>query len=170
MAKRFVLVLVVLVALLLTACSSESKDTAKDYMEAVLKGNQDKALELACESFQDQTESLLAYYPAAYPFLDTDSIDLKYDVGKGNNQKEIIVTGSFKYGADKNAANYSQEDQKEFELIEKDQTRIVLWMAKVGDDWCVSDKSEFGGVEFAAGEASEEPAAEPTAEATEAAE
>jgi hypothetical protein len=136
MSKRFGLVLAALlvVSALLAACSSESRDTAEDYMKALLRGDQAKAQELACESFKDQTAALGEAY-AAQGVL-KDKIDLKFDVGKGQNREEIIVTGAYKYG--------DTNDPMEFELTEKNNSRVVLWMKKSGSKWCVSEESEFG--------------------------
>jgi hypothetical protein len=166
MSKRFGFVLVALVVLsaLLTACSAESRDTAEDYMNALLKGETDKAVELACESFKDETAALADSY-AAQGIL-ADEIDLKFDVGKGQNNEEIIVTGAYQYG--------DEADPTEFELTEHDGTRIVLWLEESDGDWCVTDESEFGTLEVSAPEATEEAAPEATEEpaptATEAAE
>lgn len=173
MSKRFGLVLMVMLIapVLLAACGAESKDTAEEYMNAVLKGDEDKALELACESFKDETQALIAYFGQEFPFFDEKSIDLKYDVGKGNNAKEIIVTGSFKYGVDKDDPKLKSDPQREYVISERDGTRIVLWMEEKNGDWCVTDASEFGGIELAAapGEAGpeEEAAPEATQEAAE---
>ncbi len=136
MSKRFGLVLAALlvVSALLAACSTESRDAAEDYMKALLRGDQAKAQELACESFKDQTAALGEAY-AALGIL-KDKIDLKFDVGKGQNREEIIVTGAYKYG--------DSTDPKEFELTEKNKSRVVLWMKKSGGKWCVSEKSVFG--------------------------
>ncbi|MBI5957700.1 MAG: PT domain-containing protein [Chloroflexi bacterium] len=162
MIKKYALILVALlvVPMLLTACSTESRDAAEDYMNALLKGEDEKALGLACESFQEGTQTLLDAYKAQGVI--SDSVDLKFDLGKGNNQKEIIVTGSFEY---RDPALSSEIEAVEFELTEKLGTRIVLEMKEEGDDWCVSEKSEFG-TGVTEGEA-EEPVVEPTVEPTE---
>jgi hypothetical protein len=159
MSKKFALIVVVLmvVPLLLTACSTKSRDDAEKYMNALLKGENEKALGLACESFKPQTEALLAYYKAQN--IDAKSLDLKFDIGKGGNNKEIIVTGSYKYYGDQTIVALEQE------LTEKNESRIVLQMKKDGDNWCVSDKSKFG-TELDALIAVPAPTVEPTAEPT----
>jgi hypothetical protein len=168
MRKRLALALVALLVtpLLLTACSTASRDTAKDYLNALLKGDDEKALGLACDSFKAGTQSLLAWYKQQG--VDEKSVDLQFDIGKGGNSKEIIVTGSYQYG-DPNFL-------REYDLKEKDDTRIVLLMQKTGGKWCVTDKSKFGGeidavlagapAEQSATQPTEQPTAEPTAEPT----
>ena len=174
MTKRSSLILVVLllvVPTLLTACSTESRDAAEDYMEAVLKGDEAKATANACEDHQDNTIALIEFYDATYENI--VELDLKYDLGKGNNQKEVIVTGSFKYiktvdltdlGVDVAAFgdewfsiddlddedyDIDEDEYKEIELAENENTRIVLEMKEEGDDWCVSAESEFEGTVLA---------------------
>lgn len=155
MTKRFALVLVALlvVPMLLTACGSESRDTAEDYINALLKGDVQKAQDLACESFKDETAALAGLYAAQA--IDKDSLDLKFDVGKGQNQEEIIVTGSYNYGP--------ADNLKEYVLSERNLTRIVLWMEESDGEWCVTDRSVFEGMEPE--EASEPAATEEPAEA-----
>lgn len=164
MSKKFALILVVLliVPLLLSACSTKSRDNARDYMNAVLKGDDQKAQKLACTSYQSQTTALLAWYKSQK--VDTNNIDLKFDIGKGNNQNEIIVTGSYKYG--------EKDLLREWELSENKDTRIVLWMKKESGNWCVSDKTKLGKeldaiVAQPAATPTAEPTAEPTAQPTE---
>jgi len=160
MTKRLALVLVALLitSLLLTACSNASRNAAKDYMNALLKGDDAKALGLACDSFNAKTQTLLAWYKQQ--LIDEKSVDLQYDIGKGGNTKEIIVTGSYMYG--------DPSFQREYVVREKDNTRIVLWMEKTGGKWCVTDKSEFGAEIDAAlaGAPAEQPATQPTQEPT----
>lgn len=165
MSKKFALIVVVLmvVPLLVTACSTESRDEAEKYMKALLKSEDQKALDLACDSFKPQTEALLAMYKAQK--VDVKSLDLKFDIGKGGNSKEIIITGSYKYYGDQDVVALEQE------LTEKNKTLIVLQMKEEGGNWCVSDKSEFGEeidalLEGTAAEPAEEPAAEATEEPT----
>lgn len=148
------LVALLVTPLLLTACSTASRDEAHDYISALLKGDDEKALGLACDSFQAGTQSLLAWYKQQR--VDEKSIDLQFDIGKGGNSKEIIVTGSYQYG-DPNFL-------REYDLKEKDDSRIVLAMQKTGGKWCVTDKSSFGGEIDAvlAGAAAEQSATEPT--------
>jgi len=137
MTKKFALVLVALlvVPLVIAACGTESRDAAEDYVIAAIKGEDDKALGLACDSFKEGTQTLLAYYKEQD--IHPKTIDLKFDIGKGNNQKEIIVTGSYKY--------WAADMPREFELTEKNKSRIVLDMKKVSGDWCATENSEFEG-------------------------
>ncbi len=172
MSKRFGLVLVVLliVPMLLSACSTESRDVAENYLDALFKGDSTTAQKYACDSFQDQTAALADQYGME----NIHKKDLKFDIGKGNNQEEIIVTGSYWVGP--------TDDADEVELAasvrvigeEERDTRIVLWMKDDGGDWCVSDKSDFGdGVSVtSAAPADSEPMTteEPAADATQAAE
>jgi hypothetical protein len=164
MRKRLALALVALLVtpLLLTACSTASRDTARDYVNALLKGDDAKALGLACDSFQAGTQTLLAWYKQQR--IDEKSVDLQFDIGQGGNTKEIIVTGSYMYGDPKFLQEYA--------LKENDSTRIVLAMQKTGGKWCVTDKSKFGSeidaalasaaVEPSAAQPTEPPTAEPT--------
>jgi predicted small secreted protein len=142
MSKRFGLVLAALlvIPLLLTACDTSSRDAGEKYVEAVIKGDEAEAAKYACESFTDQTQTLLAYYKNQAVIA--DSLDLKYDIGKAGNTSEVIVTGAYKYG--------DPEMPREQELTEKLKTRIILDMEKKGDEWCVSDGSVFEGVDFGA--------------------
>lgn len=154
MSKRFTLVMVVLLVMpaLLTACSTESRDTAEDYVKAVMKGDADEAKNLACDSFQEGTEALLAFYAGLE--IDEDSLDLKFDPGKGNNQKEVIVTGSFEYGEDGDEfelagtvrvrdlprtvmVREAEDEEEEEDGTRKVDTRLVLEMEE-DDDWCVA--------------------------------
>ncbi|HML21526.1 MAG TPA: hypothetical protein PKD09_07765 [Aggregatilinea sp.] len=170
MSKRFGLVLVALliVPMLLTACSTESRDVAEDYMNALLKGDSAAAQKYACDSFQDQTASLAEMYSVQ----NIHNKDLKFDIGKGNNQEEIIVTGSYLVGPENDADEVELAQKVHNEETNEDlDTRIVLWMADE-DGWCVSDKSDFGdGVEMTAAPVESEPMAteEPAADATQAA-
>jgi hypothetical protein len=152
MSKRlgFVLVVMLIVPLLLSACGAESKDTAEDYMNAILKGDEDKALELACESFKDETSALVAFFGGGFPFFDEESIDLKYDVGKGNNANEIIVTGAFNYGIDPDDPTTRNDPPREYIISGGEGTLIILWLDEDDGDWCVNDSTEFGGIELAA--------------------
>jgi hypothetical protein len=182
MTKRFALVLVVLLVapMLLTACEEESSNTAKDYYEAVLKGEKDEALKYVCEDDADMqayTESLIALYEAQE--VDGDELDLQYDIGKAMNTEEVIITGSYGYGAkddelelvaairasqvedmidklDLKAATddagepYFLNDKGEFERDEMVETRVILWLEEQDGDWCVTSKSEFGDIVEAA--------------------
>jgi hypothetical protein len=160
MRTRLALILVALLVtpLLVTACSTASRNTAEDYMNALLKGDDAKALDLACDSFKAGTQTLLAWYKQQQ--VDEKSIDLQFDIGKGSNTSEIIVTGSYMYGDPKFLQEYAIEEQYN--------TRVVLWMEKTGGKWCVTNKSRFGTeidaalASAAAAQPTEQPTAEPT--------
>ena len=157
MSKRFGLLAALLaVSLLLAACGSDSTETAKDYMEAVLKGNTGAAQKVACDSYQEGTEMLVAEIAAlAEESRGVRNIDLKYDLGKGNNAKEIIVTGSYDIVQLSAAGKVVDGSAQEYELaaVVRDKhdadgdgdydnrinTRIVLTMEKDGGDWCVAN-------------------------------
>ena len=171
MMKRFGLVVVALLIMpmVLTACASDSRDAAKDYMEAVLKGNVDEAQKLACESYQDQTAALAQVYG---PLGITD-IDLKYDIGKGNNQEEVIVTGAYTIGEGDDADEVELASSvREAGEEEARDTRIVLDLKKDGDDWCVESADLKDNMAVPAAEEAEPVATEEAApaEATEEAE
>jgi len=156
MKKSFGLVLLALTvtSLLLAGCNSEPPEEAKNYIEALLGGDADAAQQIACESFQARTSELAAYFSQN----NVRDWDLKFDVGKGDRQEETLVTGSFVYGQD--------DLGREIKLQEKDKTRIVVWLDKQGDGWCVNDKTTIGenllalrgGPAAPMGEATEEPA------------
>lgn len=175
MSKRLSLVLVALliVPLVLSACSTASRDVAEDYVNSVLDGDAEAAQELACDSFVEQTQALAAEFGSQ----NVHGKDLKFDIGKGNNEEEIIVTGSYLVGPEDDADEVELAASVRVRSAEESvDTRFVLWMQEEGDDWCVSDESTFGyageeaPVDDAESEdaATEEPAAD--AEATEAAE
>jgi hypothetical protein len=157
MSKRYGLLLAVLLltALTLSACGSDSTETAKDYMDALLKGEVETAQKYACESFQEGTANLAAMSAAlAEQNRQIRNIDLKYDIGKGNNAKEVIVTGSYDVVQLTAAGTMIADSEVEYELAasvrdkrdvdgdgdveEKINTRIVLTMDKDGDEWCVA--------------------------------
>ena len=161
MSKRIAVLLVVLMAasVLLSACSTDSRNTAEDYVNSLFKAAseenkvdettrelkfRDKALELSCDTFKDQTTWIIAWFATEYPFIRQDGLDLKFDVGKAGNQNEIIVTGSLKYGLDPDDPKSRDRDPEELVLSDKLNTRIVLDMRKQSGKWCVSDKSSFG--------------------------
>ncbi len=147
MTKRFGLLLVALLigSALLSACSTESRDTAEDYVKAVLKGDTSKAQDLACsQAMKDQTAQFISDNVTG---RNVHGLDLKYDMGKGGNNKEIIVTGAFKVGPkddshevvvaeslrDTNDVNGNGDKDESLEA------RIVLTMKKDGGDWCVEE-------------------------------
>ena len=142
MSKRFAFVLVVLLAvpMLLTACGADTPDVAEDFVNAVLEGNADAAAEAACESYQDQARELAA----GFVDLNVHDIDLKYDVGKGNNVEEVIVTGSYKFGTGDTVREVelaaSVRERETDELVD---TRIVVWLDENGDDWCVTEETQW---------------------------
>jgi hypothetical protein len=129
---EFVLLTLLVVPLLLTGCSGETPDVAEDYVEALLQGDAEAAQQVACEAFQSRTGELAALFGQQ----DLRNFDLKYDVGKGGREEEVIVTGSFDYGP--------EDSPRQVKLQERDDTRIVVWLEKSGDDWCVADTTEVG--------------------------
>jgi hypothetical protein len=198
MLKKFAIVLVALLVLptVLTACSSDSADTAKDYVDAILKG--EDAQKYACDSYKDATAALVdANNAMVGEGHAIRNIDLKYDIGKGGNEEEVIVTGSYDLVELNEAGKVVADSEDEYELAsstrdkrdlnkngddqDKINTRLVLTMKKQGGDWCVQDAEggyfspdlgeagEAGEVVEPANEATEAATEEPTAEATEAA-
>lgn len=163
MSKRlgFILVTLLIVPMLLTACDSKSPEKAEDYLNAVLKGDVPAAQALACdEEFAAKTEALSNAYSNRFDgmVIDKDTVDLKFDIGKGMNNKEIIVTGSFLYVlAQENEQEVAEEVDTaieiKYELSGEEETRIVLIMEQDGDDWCVTGESEFGRIESRLAEA-----------------
>jgi hypothetical protein len=162
MSKKFVLILVALLVLpgLLAACGTDSADTAQDYVEALLKGDAEKAQSYACADYQDATAAFAEIYAGlAAQNLAIRSLDLKYDLGKGNNAEEIIVTGSYDLVELNAEGKEIADSEDEFELAsstrdkrdldgdgddeDKINTRIVLEMKKDDGDWCV-EKLEGG--------------------------
>jgi predicted small secreted protein len=157
MSKKlaFILVVLLIVPASLTACSNESADTGKDYVEAALKGDAEQAQKFACDDYKDETETLAGVYAGlAEQQQAIRNIDLKYDIGKGHNEKEVIVTGAYdivqlnaqgKEIAD-SAVEYalaaSTPDKRDFNQNGDDtdriNTRIVLTMNKTHGDWCVA--------------------------------
>ena len=120
MNKRFALFLVAMLvfAALLSACSADSKDAGKDYMEAVLKGEDAKALDLACESF-DGTQTLLDFFRKDAKVI-PGTVDLQVDMAKTNNQEKLRVTGSVECAKD---ATFDCGKNNEFVFSEKKGTR-----------------------------------------------
>ncbi len=175
MSKKLALILVALLVLssVLTACSSDSVDQAKDYVEAVLKGDGETAQKVACDGYQDETKALAEGYAAlAEAHEAIQNLDLKYDIGKGNNQKEVIVTGSYDVVELNDQGKAIADSEVEYVLaastidkrdLDKDgddtdriSTRIVLDMKKSGDKWCVAKLK--GGYVTPSGEAPTEQA------------
>ncbi|NLX10538.1 MAG: DUF4878 domain-containing protein [Chloroflexi bacterium] len=142
MSKRFAFVLVVLLAvpMLLTACGADTPDVAEDFVNAVLEGNADAAAEAACESYQDQARELAAGFSG----MNVHDIDLKYDIGKGNNVKEVIVTGAYKFGTGDVVSEVElAASVRERETGELADTRVVVWLEEVDDEWCVTDETQW---------------------------
>ena len=157
MSKRFgLLAALVAVSLLLTACGSDSTESAKKYMEGVLTGDANAAQQYTCDSFQEGTAALVAVSATlAEELRAVRNIDLKYDLGKGNNAKEVIVTGSYDIVRLSEAGTVVTDSAQQYVLAasvrdrhdvdgdgdyeEMINTRIVLAMEKDGDDWCVAD-------------------------------
>jgi hypothetical protein len=156
--KKYGLLLVALLLIsgVLTACSTESADTAKDYLDAVLRGDVEKAQKYACDNYQDQTATWAEDMAGlASANLGVRNIELKYDLGKGNNQKEILVTGSFDMVELNANGKVVADSEKEYEMAasvrdkydlnnngddeERVNTRIVLTMKEEGGDWCVEE-------------------------------
>ncbi len=150
----FVLVLLLVVPTLLSACGAESSESSRDYMDAVLDGKVEDAQKYACDDFKDATAELIASLPHVGENNAVRNIDLKFDVGKGNDQEKITVTGSYdivvlnatgKVVADSNEEYElasSVRDKRDIDSDEDDgetvDTRITLKMEKDGDDWCVA--------------------------------
>jgi len=198
MLKKFAIVLVALLVLptVLTACSSDSADTAKDYVEAILNGNTDDAQKLACDSYQDATAALVETNNSLVgENAAIRNVDLKYDIGKAGNDEEVIVTGAYDVVELNEQGRAVADSEDEYELaastrdkrdlnrngddMDKINTRLVLEMREQDGDWCVLDAKggyfspdlelEEGEIEPAESEATEEATEEatPEAEATE---
>ncbi len=195
MLKKFALVLVALLVVptVLTACSSDSADTAKDYVEAILNGNTDEAQKLACDSYQDATAALVETNNAwVGENAAIRNIDLKYDNGKAGNDEEVIVTGAYDVVEMNEQGKMVADSEDEYELaastrdkrdlnqngddMDKINTRLVLEMREQDGDWCVLDAKggyfspdlgeEGEEVEPAESDATEEATEEPAEEAT----
>jgi hypothetical protein len=157
MSKKlaFILTALLVVSALLAACSRESAKMGKDYVEAALKGDAETAQKYACADYKDETKTLAEVYAGlAEEQLAIRNIDLTYDIGKGHNEKEVIVTGAYnivKLNAQgkevtDSAVEYvlaaSTPDKHDFNQNGDDtdriNTRIVLTMQKEGGDWCVT--------------------------------
>lgn len=154
--KKVALVLVVLlvVPILLTACGSESQDAAKDYITAVLEGDVEEAQKYACDEFKDQTVVLVETLPGLGENNAVRNIDLKYDLGKGNNQKEVIITGSYDIVTLNASGNVVADSAVAYEVAasvrdkrdidgdgdenERIDTRILVEMVESDGDWCVA--------------------------------
>jgi predicted small secreted protein len=159
MSKRFALLAALLaVALLLTACGPDSTGAARDYMEAVLKGDVEAAQEVACDPFKEGTATLAAISAGlAEESRAIRNIDLKYDIGKGRNLREVVVTGSYDIVrlTAAGAVIVDSADTYEVAAVVRDvfdvdgdgdhdeqlNARIVLTMERVGDEWCVAGLS-----------------------------
>lgn len=149
----FILVLLLVVPTLLSACGAESSESARDYMDAVLSGKVEDAQKYACDDFEDATAELIASLPRLGENNAVRNVDLKFDVGKGNDQEKITVTGSYDIVVLNASGKVVADSNEEYELassvrdkrdIDNDEndgenidTRIILKMDKDGDDWCV---------------------------------
>ena len=157
MSKKlaFILVMLLVLSSVLTACSSASEDDAKKYVEAMLMGDVAGAQKAACGDYQDGTQALVDGYAAlADVHEEIQNIDVTYDIGKGNNQKEVIVTGSYDIVELNAQGNVIPDSAQQYVLaastvdrhdLDQDgdttdrvNTRIVLTMAKSGGEWCVA--------------------------------
>lgn len=159
MKKLALLLVALLVApMLLTACGSESQDAAKDYLEAMFKGDIEDAEDYVCDDFVINIDGLesTADLHDNVPFLGPDNevrnIHLKFDLGKGNNAEEVIVTGAYDIVDLNDSGKMITDSEEEYELAasvrdkrdlnENDDdadtmdTRILLEMSEDGD-WCV---------------------------------
>lgn len=154
--KKFALLLAIMLVVptLLTACDSESQDTAKDYIEAVLKGELEEAQKYACEDFQDATAELIATRPGVDDEHAIRNIDLKYDVGKGNDPEEIIITGAYDLVELNEAGRVIADSEVEYEVAaavrdrrdidgdddvdERLDSRILIDMEEQDGEWCVA--------------------------------
>jgi hypothetical protein len=157
MSKKlaFILVLLLVVPSVLTACGSGSVDNAKTYVEAMLKGDAAGAEKVACDGYQDDTQALVDGYAALADMNEAiRNVDVTYDIGKGNNQKEVIVTGSYDIVELNAQGKVIVDSEQQYVLaastvdrhdLDQDgddtdriNTRIVLTMKKSGGDWCVA--------------------------------
>lgn len=151
---RVFLVLLLVVSAVLVACSSESSDNAEKYVRALLAGNAAEAQKYACADYQDRTTEMAATLPGLGPNQAVRNVDLKFDIGKGNNQKEVLVTGSYDIVQLGESGRELRDTARQYELaasvrdrfdmnqngsdVDKINTRIVLTMREEGDEWCVA--------------------------------
>ncbi len=159
--KKLALLLVALLlaSVLLTACESESQDAAKDYIDALLNGEIENAEGFTCDDFEVQIVSLedstdlYANLPGLGDSHEIRNIDLKYDLGKGNNPRELIITGSYDIVEIDEQGRLIPDSETQYvlasavrdrrdidrdgDVTERIDTRILLEMREDGDDWCV---------------------------------
>ena len=145
-----------LLSALLSACGAASEDAAKKYMDALLAGNAAEAQKYACDNFQEQTATLAEEVARlADQQLAIQNVDLKYDIGKANNTKEVLVTGAFDVVRLRDDGTPIPDSEMQYEVaasvrdkydLDEDgdaeeliNTRIRLEMEKVNDEWCVAN-------------------------------
>ncbi len=155
--RRYPLLLVglLLLAALLSACGVASEEAAQKYMEALLAGNAAEAQKYACDTFQEQTATLAEEVARlADQQLAIQNIDLKYDIGKTHNAKEVLVTGAFDVVRLREDGNPIPDSEMTYEIAasvrdkydldgdgddeELINTRIRLDMEEVDGEWCVA--------------------------------
>jgi hypothetical protein len=156
--RRYALLLVVgllLLSALLSACGAASEDAAKKYMDAVLAGNAAEAQKYACEDFQDQTAAFAQQVAQlADRQLALQNANLQYDIGKKNNANEVLITGAFDVARLREDGSVIPDSEMEYELAasvrdkhdldgdgddeELINTRIRLDMQEKDGDWCVA--------------------------------
>lgn len=159
--KKLALLLVALLlaSMLLAACGSESQDAANDYMKALLNGEIENAAGFVCDDFEvkidgmEDTADLYANLPGLDETHEIRNVDLKFDLGKGNNAEEVIVTGSYDIVELGPQGKMIADSEIEYELaasvrdrrdLDRDgddseqlDTRVLLEMREDGDEWCV---------------------------------
>ncbi len=145
-----------LLSTLLSACGVASEEAAQKYMDALLAGNAAEAQKYACESFQEQTAAYADEVARlAEQQLAIQNVDLKYDIGKANNTKEVLVTGAFDVVRLREDGHPIPDSEMEYEVAasvrdkydldgdgddeELINTRIRLDMEEVDGEWCVAN-------------------------------
>ena len=88
--------------------------------------------------------------------MDIANIDLKFDIGKGGDEENITVTGSYKVGGEDGAEIELAESVRGKGLEEQQDTRILIEMKKDDGDWCVEKFTDLA--DEVEGEALEEEA------------
>ncbi|GEM_PF-1144482 len=145
-----------LLSALLSACGAASEEAAQKYMDALMAGNAGEAQKYACDNFQDQTAAYADEVARlAEQQLAIQNVDLKYDIGKKHNTKEVLVTGSFEIVRLREDGNPIPDSGMEYEVAasvrdkydldgdgddeELINTRIRLDMEEVDGEWCVAN-------------------------------
>ena len=151
-----VLVGLLLLSALLSACGVASEDAAKKYMDALLAGDAAEAQKYACDNFQEQTATLADEVARlADQQLAIQNVDLRYDIGKTNNTKEVLATGSFDVVRLREDGTPIPDSEMQYEVAasvrdkydldgdgddeELINTRIRLDMEKIDGEWCVAN-------------------------------